>query len=68
MNEKQKQQKKNKLAKANKRTKWAPIWVVLKKYGRGKRIHPSAVTKIRRNWRTTKLRIKPRKVNKQHLG
>ena len=68
MNEKQKQQKKNKLAKANKRTKWAPICVVLKKYGRGKRIHPSAVTKIRRNWRTTKLRIKPRKVNKQHLG
>jgi ribosomal protein L39E len=68
MNEKRRQQKKNKLSKANKRTKWAPIWVVLKKYGAGKRIHPSAVTSIRRNWRRTKLKIKPRKVKKQHLG
>jgi ribosomal protein L39E len=68
MNEKRKQQKKNKLSKANKRTKWAPIWVVLKKFGRGKRIHPSAITKIRRNWKTTKLKIKPRKMKKQHLG
>ena len=68
MNEKQRQQKKNKLSKANRRTKWAPIWVVLKKYGPGKRIHPSAVTKIRRHWKITKLKIKPRKMNKQHLG
>ena len=65
MNEKFKQQKKNKLSKANKRTNWAPIWVVLKKFGAGKRVHPSAVTNIRRQWRRTKLKIKPRKVRKR---
>ena len=61
MYEKKRQQKKNKLSKANKRTKWAPVWVVLKKFGAGKRGHPSAVTKIRRQWRRTKLKIKPRR-------
>jgi len=68
MNEKRKYQKKIKLSKAGRRTKWAPIWVVLKKYGMGKRIHPSTVTNNRRNWRRTKLKIKPRRVRKQHLG
>ena len=68
MNEKKRQQKKNKLSKANKRTKWAPVWAVLKKFGAGKRVHPSRLTKIRRNWRTTKLKIKPRKQRKNHLG
>jgi hypothetical protein len=52
----------------NRRTKWAPVWAVLKKYGRGKRVHPSAMTRIRRNWRSTKLKIKPRKTAKSHLG
>ena len=60
--------KKTKLAKAAKRTKWAPVWVVLKKFGSGKRIHPSAITKNRRNWRRTKLHIKPRKQKKSHFG
>ena len=61
-------EKKTKLAKAAKRTKWAPVWVVLKKFGSGKRIHPSAITKNRRNWRRTKLHIKPRKQKKSHFG
>jgi len=62
------QPKKIKLAVANRRTKWAPFWVVLKRFGAGKRIHPSAITKQRRHWRRTKLKIKPRRVHKQQLG
>ncbi len=61
-------QKKIKLSKQARRTKWAPVWVILKKHGVGKRIHPSAVTKIKRSWKTTKLKIKPRRMRKQHLG
>lgn len=61
-------QKKEKLAKQGRKTKWAPVWAVLKKYGMGKRIHPSAMTKHRRSWRRTKLHIKPRKQKKSHFG
>ena len=68
MNEKRRYQRKVKMSKAGRRTKWAPIWVVLKKFGMGKRIHPSTVTNNRRSWRRTKLKIKPRRVKKQHLG
>lgn len=68
MYEKRRYQKKIKLSKQGRRIKWAPIWAVLKKYGKGKRVHPSAITKNRRNWRRTKLKIKPRRVKKQHLG
>ena len=60
--------KKIKLSKAEKRTKWAPFWVVLKKYGLGKRVHPSRMTRVRRSWRNTKLKIKPRRIKKKHLG
>jgi len=67
-NEKRKHQKKIKLSKANKKTRWAPVWVVLKKLGRGKRVHPSSVTASRRSWRRTKLKIKPRRQNKPQLG
>ena len=68
MNEKRKYQRKIKMSKHGKRTKWAPIWVVQKKFGAGKRIHPSAITKIRRSWRRTRLKIKPRRQKKPHLG
>ena len=61
-------QKKIKLAVHDRRTKWAPFWIVLKKFGPGKKIHPSEITKQRRHWRRTKLKIKPRKQRKQHLG
>lgn len=60
--------KKSKLAKHGRRTKWAPFWVVIKKYGTGKKIHPSATTRIKRNWRRNKLKIKPYKRRKSHFG
>ena len=64
------QPKKIKLAVANRQTKWAPIWAVIRKHGIGKarRIHPSAITKRHRHWRVTKLKIKPRRIKKQQLG
>lgn len=64
----QKYQKKIKLGVHNKRTKWAPFWVVIKKFGKGKKAHPSQVTKHRRHWRNVKLKIKPRRTTKKHLG
>ncbi|MFA5992640.1 MAG: hypothetical protein WC796_02970 [Candidatus Pacearchaeota archaeon] len=65
---KKQRQKKVKLATAGKHTKWAPFWVVVKKYGQGKKVHPSAITRNRRNWRIRKLHIKPRIIRKKHLG
>lgn len=66
--QKEKEQKKRTLGKKGRQTKWAPVWVVLKKYGMGKRIHPSATTRTRRSWRRTKLSIKPCRKRKDHLG
>ena len=61
-------QRKIKMAKSTRRTKWAPFWAVLKKYGPGKRVHPSSMTRLRRSWRVTKLKIKPRRSRKSHFG
>jgi len=61
-------QKKIKLGVKGRQTKWAPFWAVIKKFGQGKKKHPSEMTKLRRHWRRTKLKIKPRKVRKRHLG
>ena len=61
-------QKKIKLGKMGRRTKWAPFWVVMKKYGKGKRVHPSAMTRTKRSWFRNKLKIKPRRIKKRHLG
>ena len=60
--------KKEKLSKHARRTKWAPVWVVLKKFGKGKRIHPSAITRYKRSWRKGKLHIRPRKARPLHYG
>jgi ribosomal protein L39E len=60
--------KKVKLSVHNKHTKWAPFWAVIRKFGKGKRVHPSQITKHRRHWRQTKLKVKPRHTRKQHLG
>ncbi|MDD5699754.1 MAG: hypothetical protein PHH00_00980 [Candidatus Nanoarchaeia archaeon] len=68
MTNKNNPEKKIKLMKAGRQTKWAPIWVVIKKFGMGKRVHPSAITRYRRSWRRTKLDIPPRRVRKWHLG
>lgn len=61
-------QKKIKLGKQTRKTKWAPFWAVIRKHGQGKRVHPSQMTKQRRHWRRVKLKIKPRKTPKSHLG
>ncbi|MEA3413937.1 MAG: hypothetical protein U9Q99_00210 [Nanoarchaeota archaeon] len=61
-------EKKQKLTKKGRQTKWAPVWAVLKKYGPGKRVHPSQMTRNRRSWRRTKLHITPRKIRKSHFG
>jgi len=61
-------QRKIKYSKQNRRTKWAPFWAVLKKFGQGKRVHPSSMTRHRRSWRRTKLKIKPHRKRKSHLG
>lgn len=60
--------KKETLSKKGRQTKWAPVWAVLKKYGTGKKVHPSVMTKHKRSWRRTKLHIKPRKQRKSHFG
>jgi ribosomal protein L39E len=60
--------KKRHLEKEGKRTHWAPFWTVLKKFGTGKKIHPSAITHVKRHWRTRKLKIKPRRIKKNYLG
>ncbi len=60
--------RKRHLQKAGKQTRWAPFWTVLKKFGQGKKIHPSTITHVKRHWRTRKLKIKPRRVKKEYLG
>ncbi len=60
--------KKKHLEKAGRQTKWAPFWAVLRKFGAGKRMHPSVITHVKRNWRMRKLKIKPRKMRKDYLG
>lgn len=60
--------KKRTLAKKARQTKWAPVWAVIKKYGTGKRVHPSIMTNRKRSWRRTKLHIKPGKRRKSHFG
>ena len=56
------------LDRAQRQTKWAPFWTVIKKYGKGKKVHPSRITHVKRSWRKTNLKIKPRKTAKKHLG
>ena len=60
--------RKETFAKKGRQTKWAPVWAVLKKYGNGKRVHPSAMTHNRRSWKRTKLNVKPKKMRKSHYG
>jgi len=60
-------QKKIKLSVANRQTKWAPVWAVLRRFGAGKRVHPSEITAQKRHWRRTKLKIGPR-IQRTSLG
>jgi ribosomal protein L39E len=46
--------KKQRLAKLGRQTKWAPFWTVPKKYGKGRKVHPGRHTSVKRHWRRTK--------------
>jgi ribosomal protein L39E len=48
--------RKKKLIKANSSTKWAPYFAIFKKFGVGKKKHPSSLS-MKRSWRRTKLKI-----------
>ena len=47
--------RKKRLAKAGRQTKWAPFWLMPKVFGKGRRIHPSRITHVKRNWRRHKI-------------
>ena len=46
--------KKKRLIKLGTQTKWAPFWTVFKIYGKGKKVHPSRHTDVKRHWRRGK--------------
>ncbi len=48
--------KKLRLGKQNRRTRWAPFWIIPKAAGKGKKVHPSRFTRIKRSWRRTKIK------------
>jgi ribosomal protein L39E len=48
--------RKKRLVKAGRQTRWAPYWVVLKKFGKTRKVHPSKTTTRKRSWRRTKLK------------
>ena len=48
--------RKKRLTKAGRQTRWAPYWVVLKKFGKTRRVHPSRATTVKRSWRRTKIK------------
>ncbi|NCC70852.1 50S ribosomal protein L39e [bacterium] len=48
--------KKRRLIKANNNTKWAPYFAIIKKYGIGKKVHPSKLSQ-KRSWRRNKLKV-----------
>lgn len=48
--------KKKRLGKAAKQTRWAPFWLIPKAMGKGKKVHPSHLTKIKRGWRRSRIK------------
>lgn len=48
--------KKLRLAKKGRQTKWAPFWTVPKLYGKGRKVHPGRHTAVKRSWRRIKLK------------
>ena len=49
--------KKKRLGKRIDQTRWAPYWAVLKKFGKGRRMHPARITHVKRSWRRTKIKV-----------
>jgi ribosomal protein L39E len=48
--------RKKRLAKAGRQTRWAPVWAIPKKFGKGRVLHPSRITRVKRNWRRNKIK------------
>jgi ribosomal protein L39E len=48
---------KKRLAKKGTQTRWAPFWTVLRKYGKGRKVHPSRHTHVKRSWRRSKTKV-----------
>ena len=46
--------RKKRLSKKSKQTKWAPFWIIAKAFGAGRKMHPSRLTSVKRNWRRNK--------------
>jgi len=59
--------KKLKLGKQAKRTRWAPFWVIPKALGKGKRVHPSRLTRVKRSWRRTKIKKSIKRQEKRKI-
>ncbi|MEM1535098.1 MAG: hypothetical protein QW199_01190 [Candidatus Pacearchaeota archaeon] len=55
------------LSKLGKRTRWAPIFSILRKHGLGKRIHPSQLTRVKRHWRRKKIEEKQKRFEKRKI-
>ena len=53
--------KKIRLGKQGRQVKWAPFWVIPKAVGKGKRVHPSRLTRVKRTWRRTKIKTRIKK-------
>tara|TARA_Y100000034_G_scaffold126688_1_gene178283 strand:+ start:828 stop:1004 length:177 start_codon:yes stop_codon:yes gene_type:complete len=47
--------RKKRLISAARQTRWAPFWVIPKKFGTGRKVHPSSITKIKRRWRRSSI-------------
>jgi len=47
--------KKKRLGKAGKQTRWAPFWLIPKVLGKGKKVHPSHLTKVKRDWKRDRI-------------
>lgn len=48
--------KKLRLGKQGRRTRWTPFWVIPKALGKGKRVHPSRLTRVKRHWRRNNIK------------
>lgn len=49
--------RKKRLIKRMRQTRWAPFWTIPKAYGKGRRVHPGRHTRVKRNWRRSKLKV-----------
>ncbi len=44
------------LANRNAQTKWAPVWAVLRAFGK-RQVHPYRITHVKRTWKRTKIKL-----------